>query len=86
MSFPWTPVLWVIGLSIPLLLLTRWLHLHLQGLSLIASGSEQSALLLHYLLLLPGILLHELSHVVAAKIVGVTRRRPALWIRHCGQL
>jgi hypothetical protein len=78
MLSPWTPVLWVIGLSIPLLLLTRWLHLHLQGLSLIASGSEQSALLLHYLLLLPGILLHELSHVVAARLVGVRARSLSL--------
>ena len=74
----WTPVLWLIGLSIPLLLLTRWLHLHLQGLSLIASGSEQSALLLHYLLLLPGILLHEFSHIVAARLVGVRARSLSL--------
>ncbi len=74
-SAPWA---WLLLLSAPLLVLTRWLSLHLQGLGLLLSGSQQTALLLHYLVLLPGILLHEASHWVAAKLVGVKTKSISL--------
>jgi hypothetical protein len=69
---------WLVLLCVPLLALTRWLSLHLQGLGLLLSGSQQTALLLHYLVLLPGILLHEASHWVAAKLVGVKTKSISL--------
>jgi len=69
-----TPALWLIVVTLPLIVLTRWLNQHLQGVGLLLTGSEETAMLLHYLILLPGIVLHELSHFVAAKVVGVKTR------------
>ena len=74
MASEWAPLAWLAALSVPLLFLTRWLNMHLQGLGLLLSGNEQTAMLLHYLILLPGILLHEVSHLLAAKLVGVKTR------------
>jgi len=70
----WAPLAWLAALSIPLLFLTRWLSRHLQGVGLLFSGDPQIALLVHYFALLPGILLHELSHLLAAALVGVKTR------------
>ncbi len=74
MSGDWAPLAWLVVILIPLLLLTRWLSRHLQGAALLYTGDDQLALLLHYLILLPGILLHELSHLLAAQLVGVKTR------------
>jgi len=59
---------------VPLSLLTRWLSRHLQGVGLLFTGDYQRALLIQYLVLLPGIALHELSHWAAARLVGVKTR------------
>ncbi len=74
MAAEWTPLAWLAVLLVPLLMLTRWLSRHLQGIGLLYSADPQMALLTHYLVLLPGILLHELSHVAAARLVGVKTR------------
>jgi hypothetical protein len=78
MAADWAPLVWLVALSIALLLLTRWLGLHVQGLGLLFTANQQTAMLLHYLLLFPGILLHELSHIVAAALVGVKARDMSL--------
>ena len=74
MAGDWTPLAWLAALLIPLLFLTRWLSRHLQGVGLLFSGEQQTALLVNYFVLLPGIVLHELSHLLAAKLVGVRTR------------
>lgn len=71
MSSDWTALAWLAALWLPLLLLKRWLSQHLQGLGYLVTRDAQTALLLQYLVLLPGILLHELSHLAAATLVGV---------------
>jgi hypothetical protein len=70
----WTPLAFLAVVLIPLSLLTRWLSRHLQGVGLLFTGDYQAALLVHYLVLLPGIALHEISHWVAARLVGVKTR------------
>ncbi len=70
----WTPLAFLAVILIPLSLLTRWLSRHLQGVGLLFTGDYQAALLIHYLVLFPGIALHELSHWVAARLVGVRTR------------
>jgi hypothetical protein len=70
----WTAVVWVAALLVPLLLLKRWLNRHMQGLGLLLAKDPQKAVLLQYLVLLPGIVLHEVSHFVAAEVVGVQTR------------
>jgi len=54
-----------------LLLADRWLHRHLQGVMLLLTGDREIAVWLYALILLPGVLLHELSHALAAALLGV---------------
>jgi len=58
----------VLGL---LLWADRWLHQHLQGVILLLTGDDDIALWLYATVLLPGVALHELSHAVIARVVGV---------------
>lgn len=62
---------WLALLFVPLLLMQRWINRHLQGLGLLLFGEEDRHLLLYYLLLLPGILLHEGSHWLVATLLRV---------------
>ena len=64
-------LLWFV-VSLPLVLLTqRWIHRHLHGLALLITGKPGWAVLLYSLVLFPGVVLHEVSHWVAAKVLGV---------------
>jgi len=67
----WTPLLWLAATLVLLLLVERWIHRHLQGVMLLLTGDPEVAVLLYALPLLPGILLHELSHALAAMLLGV---------------
>lgn len=51
--------------------LQQWLHRHIQGFVVMLTGNTGWALKGLFYLLLPGILLHEISHFVAAKILLV---------------
>lgn len=53
----------------------RWLGQHLYGLGLLISGDHDKAALLSLILLLPGVILHELSHWLAAKALRVPTGR-----------
>jgi hypothetical protein len=65
------PFVWVAIALIILVLLQRWIHTHLHGLSLLVTGRPDRAVYLYALILFPGVLLHELSHYVTAKLLGV---------------
>ena len=66
-----TAVLWFV-VSLPLVLLTqRWIHRHLHGLALLITGKPGWAVVLYSLVLFPGVLLHEVSHWLSAKLLGV---------------
>jgi hypothetical protein len=71
MDSNWAPLIVLAGVFFPLLLLERWLGRHLRGLGLLLTQDQQVAILLWYLVLLPGVVLHELSHWLAAQLVGV---------------
>ncbi len=51
--------------------LQRWLHQHIQAFALALTGNPGCAVRLLFYLLLPGVLLHELSHYAAAKLLLV---------------
>jgi hypothetical protein len=53
------------------LLLQRWLHQHIQGFALVMTGNSGCALRLLFYLLLPGVILHEASHYIVAKLLLV---------------
>lgn len=54
-----------------LLLLSRWITRQVLWLGHRVTNNENATLIAYYLLLFPGILLHELSHLLAAKAVGL---------------
>lgn len=65
------PFIWV-AVAIPfLMVLQRWIHAHLHGISLLLLGKPERAVLLYAIILFPGVLLHELSHWVFATLLGV---------------
>ncbi|MBI5032544.1 MAG: hypothetical protein HZB51_18620 [Chloroflexi bacterium] len=51
--------------------LQRWLHRHIQGLALILTGDAGCAIRFLFYLLMPGVLLHEMSHYVMARLLLV---------------
>ncbi len=67
----WTAFTWFAAALALLLLLERWIHRHLQGVALLIAGDSEVAVWLYALPFLPGILLHEISHALAALLVGV---------------
>jgi hypothetical protein len=74
-------VSWIlVGLAIwPLLQIERWIHKHIQGLGLLLTNNPQAAVLIYYLLLLPGVALHEASQWLLAKMLGVKVKQFRIW-------
>lgn len=64
------------------ILLQRWLHQHIQAFVIMLTGNSGWALRLLFYLLLPGILLHEASHYVAAKLLLVRTGKVTIGIRN----
>jgi len=63
----------------PLVAVERWLHRHIQGLGLLLTNNPQAAVLMYYVVLLPGVLLHETSQWLLAKILRVEVKKFRLW-------
>ncbi len=73
---PWI----VVGIVIwPLLQVERWMHHHIQHLGLLITRHEQAAVLIYYLLLLPGVILHEGSQWLLAKALRVRVKKFQMW-------
>ncbi|HSM57242.1 MAG TPA: hypothetical protein VK879_13915 [Candidatus Sulfomarinibacteraceae bacterium] len=65
------PFLWL-ALTLPiLLLLQRWIHRHLRGVAYLITGRMNWSVLIYAIVLFPGVLLHELSHLITARLLGV---------------
>ena len=69
MSF--TGLLWFALTLLPLVILQRLLHREIQAVLLILTRNPQLTIGLFSILFFPGVLLHELSHFVMAKILHV---------------
>lgn len=69
-----------------LVLFQRWLHRHLQGLLLLLTRKETIALGVYAVLFLPGVVLHEGSHYLAAKLLRVPTHGFSLIPRRAGKL
>jgi hypothetical protein len=66
---------WLLAALAPLVLLERWIHRHLQGIFLLVSRDADISVLIYSLLMLPGVLVHETSHWVAATLLFVRAGR-----------
>ncbi len=75
----WKPLIWLAATLAPLFFMKRWINRHLQGLGLLLLEDNEAAMLLYFVLLLPGILIHELSHWLAARLLGVRTGKITLW-------
>ncbi len=59
-------------------LVQRWFHRELQRFILLFSGSKKAVLTVYSVFFFPGVLLHEGSHFLAARILGVPVKRFSL--------
>jgi hypothetical protein len=75
---PWTPLIAFIGTLLPLLWANRWITRHLQELGMRWTGDSGMALTIYFVVVLPGVLLHELSHLLVAVLLGVRVRKLSL--------
>lgn len=66
-----TAILWLCGVLAVLWLLGVLLSRHIQGLILLLTGRANIATMVYDLLVLPGVVLHELSHVLVALLLGL---------------
>lgn len=74
MFSPWLVLGWLISSLLLLLVMDQWLNRHLQGLILLVTGNPDIVMYITFLILLPGIILHELSHWCTAQMLGVHTR------------
>jgi len=72
-------------LFIALILLTRWITKHVQGIGYLVTGDGQIAMILYFVLIFPGVLVHELSHAITAKLLRVRVRHLRIGIRRKGK-
>jgi hypothetical protein len=69
---------WLLFALAPLLFLQRGLHLEIQLIFLLLTRQPGMALIMFSVLFFPGVLLHESSHYLAARLLGVRTGRFSL--------
>lgn len=74
----WRLVVWTLLLLIALWWLVRQIHEGLQELFYLLTGDKAIAIYLFQILLLPGVVLHEFSHYLTARLLGVRVRKVSL--------
>jgi hypothetical protein len=62
-------------LVIVLYWLQRWISQHVQGIGILLFSSSNAGMALLWFVLLPGVMLHEVSHWLMAKLLGVPTGR-----------
>jgi hypothetical protein len=71
-------LLWLLLLLGPLLILTRRLHRETQAIFLLVTRRPEVALTLFAVLFFPGVFIHETSHFIMARLLGVHTGRFSL--------
>lgn len=74
----WMPLIALVATILPLLWAKRWITRHLQELSWLWTGDADAALIIYFVIVLPGVVLHELSHWLMAWALGVPVRKLSL--------
>jgi len=84
----WSVLFWLIVAFLLLYPLNRWISTHVQGVAYLLTGNLNVAMWFFWVLFLPGTLLHELSHWLAAVLLRVKIGGFSLWpkLKKGGQL
>ena len=69
-----------------MLLLSRWINRQVQVIGLRLSGDMNVAIMVYYLLMFPGIVLHELSHYRDGAAAGHAGGQVLRWGRRSGAM
>ncbi len=72
----------LIGLIVLVLILARlssWISIHLQGIAFLLTRNQNIATFFMFLILAPGVFVHELSHWLMARLLGVPVRGFRVW-------
>jgi hypothetical protein len=85
---PLSLLIWLSLTFLLLLFLKQWITQHMQGIVLLLSHNEDLASLMYFIVLLPGVLLHEGSHWLVAKLLRVRTGKLSIGLsqRRGGQL
>ena len=67
----WSAFLYLVLLLVPLIYLQRFLQREIQSVFLLITRQPEISMALFSLLFLPGVVLHEVSHFLMAKLLGV---------------
>jgi hypothetical protein len=71
----WLPIILLSATLLPLVWVKRWITIHMQELAYRWVGDPDVAVILYFVAVLPGVVVHELSHWLAATILGVPVRK-----------
>jgi hypothetical protein len=84
----WLILFWLIVTFLLMYPLQRWISAHVQGVAFLLTGNMRVAMWIFWVLFLPGTILHELSHWLTAKLLGVRTSRFSLWptVKRKGEL
>ena len=75
----WMIPVWLVLALTATILFRRWIELQLQGIVLLLTNRQRLAVWVFFLLFFPGILVHEVSHWLMAKLLFVPTGRITLW-------
>ena len=81
----WLSVVWLIVVFALMLGLRRWVEVHIQGLAYLITGHPTVSMWIFFLIFLPGILVHELSHWLAATLLQVPTGQIVIWPKPQGK-
>ncbi len=76
-----TPWITFAVILLPLIYLERWIHKHLYGVGWLLTQDKERATILYYLILLPGVFLHEFTQWLMAGALDVKTSKIKVWPR-----
>lgn len=73
------PWLLLAGVLIALIYVEKWIHSHLYGVGWVLTNNKKSATALYYVLLLPGVFVHEFTQYLVAGVLNVRIKHVIAW-------
>src|SRR5574340_18513 len=74
-----TPWFMLVVVLVPLVFVEKWIHAHLYGVGWLLTNDKKSATALYYVLLFPGVVVHEFTQYLIAGALNVKIKRVIAW-------